>query len=253
MKKLILFSAICFATAVNSQNGATIEYKISSSKGPGGSMKINYSEFGSSSEFNMVIPQMPGGGMVTKGLIQKSNPDVTYMINDKNRSYSENKKSDAPAKEDNRTYEVKKLGEEKINGYKCVHALITEGKESHEVWNTKDIVDFAKYSEAFASDKKMSSGKRDKALKDAGCDGLPVKVVHKGNEKEGEKTMELVKVEKKTWSKSDFEIPAGYTKNESGTNPAGGTSGVKSQQEIMNMSPEERAKYIEELKKQYGK
>jgi hypothetical protein len=140
-----------------------------------------------------------------------------------------------------------------VNGYKCVHALVTEGKETHEVWNTKDIAEFDKYQKAFASNKNMSSSKRDKALKDAGCDGLPVKMVHKGNEREGEVTIELVKLEKKSFSKSDFEIPEGYTKNESGTNPAGGPAGVKSQQEIMNMSPEERAKYIEGLKKQYGK
>ncbi len=252
MKNIILGIAVCFTTSVNSQNGANIEFKITSSKGQTGSMKINFSEFGSMSEFNMVIPQMPGGGIVMKNLTQKSNPDVTYTINDKSKSYSENKKTEA-SKEDTKTYEVKKIGEEKVNGYNCVHAMVTSGVESEEIWNTKDIKEFDKYSETFKNNKRMGSQKRDDALKAAGCDGFPVKTVHKGNEREGDMTMELVKMEKKTFSKSDFDIPADYTKNGSGAGAGAGAAGMKTQQEIMNMTPEERAKYIEEMKKKYQK
>lgn len=251
MKLKFTLVAIAFSVAAFAQNGAYMEFKISSSKGANGSMKMKYSEFGSSSEFSMIIPQMPGGGMTIKGLVQKSNPDVLISINDKTKTYSESK-INQEAKEDTKTYTVKKLGEEKVNGYKCVHAMVTEGTETHEVWNTKDISDFSKYTEAFATNKKMGSQKREQAMKDAGCDGFPVKTVHKGNEREGEVSMELVKVEKKSYSKSDFEIPEGYTKSEGGTNAAG-NSGMKSQQELMNMTPEERAKYLEELKKKYGK
>ena len=117
-------------------------------------------------------------------------------MNDQNKTYSESNVSDA-SNQDNKTYSVKKLGEETVNGYKCVHALITEGTETHEVWNTKDIADFSKYSEAFKTNKRIGSQKREQALKDAGCDGLPVKTVHKGNAQEGDMTMELVKLEKK--------------------------------------------------------
>ncbi len=140
------------------------------------------------------------------------------------------------------------MGEETVNGYKCIHALITEGTETSEAWNTKDISEFAKYPEAYKTNKRISSAKRDQALKTAGCDRLPVKSVHKGNTREGDMTMVLLKIEKKTFSKNDFDLPAGYTKTSSG----GAVSGMKSQQEIMNMSPEERAKYMEELKKQNG-
>ena len=66
--------------------------------------------------------------------------------------------------------------------------------------------------------------------------------------------MELVKFEKASYSSSDFEIPAGYTKTEAAANPYGGAAmGIKSQEEIMKMTPEERANYIEEMKKKYGK
>lgn len=250
MKKLVLCLALIAAIRATSQNGAQMEYKISSTKGAAGSMKINYSEYGSASEFSMNMPQMPGGSMVTKGLVQKSNPEIVYIIDDKNKTYSSyNNSGQGESKEDTKTYVVKKIGEEKVNGYKCIHALVTEDNETHEVWNTKDMADFNKYSEALATNKKMGSSKRDKALKDAGCDGLPVKMTHKN--KDGDMTMELVKFEKKSFSKSDFELPAGYTKNEGGS--ATGAPGVKGQAEIMKMSPEERAKYIEEMKKKYGK
>ena len=253
MKKIILsISAICLSIFVNAQNGAHIEYKISSSKGSGGTMAINYSEFGHISEFSMVVPQMPGGGIVTRTLMMKSTPDVYYIINEKNKTYSEMQKKESQT-QDNKTYTVKKIGEETVNGYKCVHALVTEGKETYDIWNTKDIKDFAKYSDAFASNKQTGSMKREQALKDAGCDGLPVKMVHKGNEKQGDMTMELIKVEKKTFSKSDFEIPAGYSKSAGGSAVAtGAMPGMKSQDEIMKMTPEERAKWAEEMKKMYG-
>lgn len=254
MKKYILTTAIAFTTiALNAQNGATIEYKITSSKNTTGTVKVNYSEFGSISEFNVVIPQMPGGGMVMKHLTQKSNADVIYTLNDKTKTYSETKKQTADA-EDTKTYTVKKLGDETVSGYKCAHALITEGTETSEVWNTKDVKDFEKYNESFKSNKRITTAKREKALKDAGCDGIPVKMVKKGNEREGDMTMELVKIDKKTFTKTDFDIPTGYTKNgESTANPSGGTAEIKTQQEIMKMTPEERAKYIEEMKKKYGK
>jgi len=252
MKKISLsLIAVVFAATINAQNGAHIEYKLTSSKGATGTIKASHSELGSLSEMNMVVPQMPGGGMSSKMLIQKSNPDVAYMLNDKDKTYSERKKTEGGSKEDTRTYEVKKLGEETVNGYKCAHALVTEGKETHEVWNTKAIADYDKYAKAMETNERMSNSKREKALKDAGCEGFPVKMIHKGNEREGDMTIELVKFEKKNFSKSDFEIPSGYTKTQT---PTGGpAAGVKSQQEIMNMTPEERTKYIEEMKKQYGK
>jgi hypothetical protein len=211
MKTLILSSiAVLAAGILSAQNGAYAEYKVTSSKGPTGTVKLRFSEFGSASEYNMIVPEM-GGGFTSKNLIKKSNPGVVYVINNKLRAYSENKITETVT-DDPKTYVVKKLGEEKVNGYKCIHALVTEGTETHEVWNTKDIADYEKYSEAFKYNKKANSQKREQALKEAGCDGLPVKTIHKGDEKNGELTMELVKTEKKTFTATDFELPPGYSK-----------------------------------------
>ena len=223
--------------------------KLLRPKGMTGSCLVKNCDFGSKTEFNMVVPQMPGGGIHMVNMTMSDHPDLIYSINDNSKSYTESKKTDV-AQEDKREYTVKKIGEEKVNGYNCIHALVTEGAQTSDMWTTKDVPEYNKHAGAFASNKRMGSPKRDKALKDAGCDGLPVKIINKGNEREGDVTMELVKLEKTTYAKSDFEIPAGYTK--SGTSTNNGT-GIKTQQEIMAMTPEERSKYMEELKKQYGK
>ena len=87
MKKIFLILFVLNITYLNSQNGAYIEYKITGAQGSGGSVKINFSEFGSVSVFNMSVPQMPGGGFSMKHLNQKSNPGIIYMINEKDKTY----------------------------------------------------------------------------------------------------------------------------------------------------------------------
>ena len=165
-----------------------------------------------------------------KHLNQKSNPGIIYMINEKDKTYSERKKEEAE-KEDRGIHQVKKIGDETVNGYKCVHAQINENGAVSEVWNTKDIADYEKYSSSIKGNRKFGTPKRDKALKDAGCDGMPVKILSKGERPDENFTMELVKIEKKNFSQNDFEIPAGYTKTEGRQGPPMGMPGMKSQQE----------------------
>lgn len=249
MKTKLIIGLVILAGVANAQQGSSLEYKIASSRGASGNVKVNISDLGTASLFNMIIPQMPGGGINIKSLTKKSNPDVTYIVNDNTKTFSETKNSET-AKEDTKTYLVKKIGNETVNGYKCVHAVITEGNETHEVWNTKDIPEYDKYADGLNSNEKIGSVRREQALKNAGCDGLPVKTIHKGSEREGDMTMELVKVERKNFTAADFEIPAGYRKAGSGS---GAAQQNKSQQELLKMSPAERAKYIEEMQKAYGK
>src|ERR1700751_2250741 len=123
MKKNILaIVAICFAITAQAQNGAYIEYKINTSKGAKGTVKLMFSEFGSASEFKMDIPQMPGGDKIYannhKSLSKKSNPEVVYKIDDKNKTYTEAKKA-ATNSDDSKNYTVTKIGEETVNGHKC--------------------------------------------------------------------------------------------------------------------------------------
>ncbi|MGZ3864730.1 MAG: DUF4412 domain-containing protein [Bacteroidia bacterium] len=257
MKKLTL-SIATFAAAfsLSAQSGSHVQFKMTSARGMNGTMDVNYSEHGHLSVMKSTAPQLPGGEMVIKSLSMKSTPGVTYMIDDKNKTYREVKGS-AGHKGEEKDVTVKKLGEETVGGYKCTHALVTEENgATTDMWNTKDIPDYNKYAEALNENKQMGSGKREKALKDAGCEGFPVKMSRKGKNEADGFTMELVKFEKKSFPASDFEIPAGYTKSEApagGGYPGAAGMGVKSQEEIMKMTPEERAKYIEDMKKKYGK
>lgn len=247
---------LCFGSLF-SQNGATAEFKFSSTNGQGmsGSMKASFSEFGHKMEMNMANPHIPGGiSMTTLG--NKKNPDVYYNLNEKTKTYSEIKRQE-PSQNKNtldndRKYTVKKIGEETVNGYKCVHFTVTSDKEVSEMWTTKAIAEYMKYKETEKMNKRAYSFNRNKAIEDAGCDGFPVKTIRKsaGGDKEGDVTMELVKFEKRSFSESDFSVPVGYTKSESVTP---GMGPQINSQEIMKMTPEERAKYIEEMKKKYGK
>ncbi len=251
MKKIsLLIIAIITAITLTAQNGAHIQFKITSAKGMNGTMDMKFSEFGTVTEMKMLAPQLPGGEMKSKSLSKKSNPDVFYVIDDVNKTYREQKKSAARPVKDEKEITVKKLGEETVNGYKCVHALITEGTTTSEVWNTKDFADYEKYNAAFDENKSNVGGKRQKALKAAGCEGFSVKMIRKGNDKDPGMTMELVKFEKKTFTAADFELPTGYTKTE---NSAGAYPGAPGSKGVGSMTAEERAKYIEEMKKKYGK
>ena len=81
MKTIItLLLSSTFALSLSAQNGACIEYKITSSKGYSGNIKVNFSEFGSMSEFSMLVPQMPGGGIKNKSLSLKDKPGIIYML-----------------------------------------------------------------------------------------------------------------------------------------------------------------------------
>ena len=77
---------------------------------------------------------------------------------------------------------VKKLGKEKILDYDTQHVIITRGddKETTEMWTSKDVMDYETFSKL-----QSRSGKRDpgdqaveKALKDAGADGMPLKLIN---------------------------------------------------------------------------
>ena len=252
VQKVFFIGTMWVFTNGFSQNGAIAEFKFSSSKGIGGNMKASFCEYGHKMEINMVNDKIPGGMMMTT-IGNKKNPDVNYALNEKTKTYSEIKKQD-PKKistDDNRNYTVKKLGEETINGFRCIHFTATSDKDILEIWNTKDIQDYSKYREAEKLDAQTYSYTRQKAIEEAGCDGFPVKTIGKSiSDKQGGVTMELVKFEKKYFLESDFSIPVGYTKSEY-ISP--GMVPQINAEELMKMTPEQRAKYIEEMKAKYGK
>lgn len=246
-KTTLLLAAIAIAALTsNAQDGGYVEMKMTSTRGATGNMKAYFSEVGQRSEFDMNVPQMQGGGMHYVSISTKDKPNIVVTLNDQNKTYTEKDMTNNKSA-DNETYTVKKVGEETMNNYKCIHSIVTDShkNETTDMWTSKEVMYYEQYNKMSASNPRMGSSSREKAMKDAGVDGFPVKMVTKN--KEGDFTIELVKMEKRNNEKSLFEIPAGYTKSE-----AANQNSMMNPADISKMSPEERMKYIEEMKKKYG-
>lgn len=247
MKKLsALFFAITIlqSTFLLAQNGAHVKMKIySEGKATiNGSLDLYFSEIGSRSEMKMKVPQMPGGEINIITIAKKEDESKVYLINEATKSYSEQLTTN---KEDNNSYTVKVVGQEVVNGYSCMHSIVKDEDGTTEIWTSKDFADFEYYQKILNSNPKTGSQKREVALKKAGVDGFPVKTI--ANKHNENITIELVNYEKKAIPASLFSIPEGYTKSTNSMVP-----GTMNPNDIKNMSPEERAKFIEQMQKQYG-
>ena len=253
MKKRILLSiSVCLTALIGlAQNGAHIEYKLTSDVGATGNITVYYMDGNSRTEMLMNVPQLPGGAINMTTITQKDKANTHYQLNDKNKTYKEivSNPSDK-AKEENQECVVTVLGHEKIGTYNCTHVNVKQGKTTHEMWTTTEVPDYQNYA-SIKSGKYMGNEKLRKALADKGAQGFAAKIIYKEEGgREGTMTMELMKFEKTAVQADKFQIPSDYTKSES----SGSATGVvPNAQDIMNMTPEERAKMIEQMKKQYGK
>ena len=227
----------------------------------GGTVKLAVSKTGARSQMEMQMPQM---SMKMDVLFKNATPDVLYHINDAARTYSEidlaqmRQMAGSAQKEEKLT--VTKLGEEKILGYKTQHVLVT-GKDSstNELWIAKDLIDYDTFAKLQA--RSGGSGRLDalnKALKDAGAEGMPLKMI--STSPDGvTTTIEVVKAEKQSLPALTFEIPAGYTKSAGGMmDMMGGMSGPqvddakkKMDEALKNMTPEQREMF-QKMMKQHG-
>jgi len=250
MKKLfysILFFASSTIVAI-AQNGAQLEYTISSASGASGSIKAMFAAGNSRVEMQMIIPQMPGGGFTRTSILKSNKPSTSYTLDDKTKTYttSEISKTNNNASCDNCVLKI--IGKEKIRNYNCTHATVTKGAETNEFWTTKDIAEFETYVNSNSGNKYMGTNGDYDALKKNGAEGLVVKSITKDT-RGGVFTMELTKFEKKELAASFFEIPSDYKPSNSAS-PAGAPA--IDINKLQNMTPEERQKYMEEMKKQYG-
>ena len=222
----------------------------------GGTMNLSVSKPGSRMEVNM---QPPFPKIIT--INRADSPDKVFQINDRAHTYSEmnvTKDTNAPGVAvDKVPWNVKKLGEEKILGYKTQHVLVTHGQESWELW-ASDLMDYATYRKLQASRGRMGPDEgMVKALKDANADGMPIKgVVMQGGMKV---SFEAVKVDKKSLPASTFAVPAGYTKTEGGYRTPGGSSdprmndAIRRRNEALkNLTPEQRELYEKMMKQRQG-
>jgi hypothetical protein len=243
MKNIRLYSFLFLLLAgsvVRAQSGVAFEYTLGSSEGVTGEFKGYYSESGFRSEMAMHMPKMPGGGFSRTTLMLKDKPGISIMLDDKAKTYSETEIKPRPEGNADSCV-VKILGNEKIGKYNCIHSQVTENHKVSEFWTTKDIPEYEKYAAVHKGGRYMGKGNTEAALKKAGADGFLVKTFSK-EARGGEMSMELTKFEKQNLSPDLFAIPAGYTK----------AAAAPDYSKMKDMTPEERQKFIENMKKQNG-
>lgn len=254
MKKLLAsLSCVFLITAINAQ-GLYIEMKISTigEKEIATGLMKTYSQDGNTrTEMNMNLPAANAGlGNMTM-LTLKSNVNTVYMLNEKDKTYSEFTSTSEP--EDLKDYpqsdyEVTLLGIDKTNNYTCKHVRVKRKGSNHEMemWTTTEIDGYAD----FAMVKTKYTGKANmyKAMEAKGVVGFPVRI--KSIDHGHEVRIDLIKAEKRNNPAALFSL-SGFTKQE-GAGMPGGAEMQEMMKQLQNMTPSEREAWIKRLQEQHG-
>ena len=253
MKKCTLIVAVLIISAISvfGKEGIYLEFKISStSSGMSmtGTNKNYYADGDSKTITTVESSAMPGGPMVISTLILKNQPGKAFSLSEKDKTYSETDISKAVENKEDDEYEITVNGKENVNGYSATHVTVLNKKTQHssEMWLSKDVKGYADFTSV--KSKYLGGDKFFAALKAKDAVGFVVRMVV-ATGRGGTMQMDLVKAEKRDIDGSVFSLD-GYTK---GSGPAmpGGMERPNVQQ-IQNMTPEERQKYIDEMKAKYG-
>jgi len=246
MKKIALSTMmICLVISQVLAQGYYIEYKLTGDGGMAGTTK-SYTQGGNyRAEIEMSGGQMPGGFKLVS-LTLKDNPQKSYQLNETSKTYTEVDISSALAHEkDSTEYTVTLVGKEKIDGYNCTHVIAQRigYPNQEEFWVSTEVLNYKMY---MGVKSKYTSEGLFKALAKAGALGFPVrtKVTERGKSMQ----IDLVKAEARNNDPALFSLE-GYTK--SGIAGSGTTGSQEDMKRIQNMTPEERQKFIDELRKQH--
>lgn len=244
--KLIALSILMMYGIATFAQGYYMEMKMSGNQGEMGTMKI-YSQDGNSRSEMKLSANVPAGFGAMAILSLKSEPNKIYMLNDKDKTYTE---MDVNNKEEYRDgdkseYEVTVVGREKVNGYNCTHVKIKQKGSKHDMdwWTTTEMPNYAEFSKV----KSQYTGKSNlySALEAKGAAGFPVRIK---TEDHGQMVqVDLITAEKRTNPSNLFSL-SGYKKSEGPAMPGMGVD----MQKIQQMTPEEREKWIEQMKNQYS-
>ncbi len=251
MKKctLIVVAFLISAISVIAKEGIYIEFKVTSSAMKmSGTSKSYYAGGSSRTEMNMQSDAMPGP-MNIVSLYLSSEPGKAYSLNEKDKTYTETDISKAIENREDDEYDVTVQGKEKVNGYNATHVTVLNKRTQHssEMWLSKEVAGYADY--ATVKSKYLGGEKFFSMLKEKNAEGFVVRMEVAAG-RGGTMQMDLVKAEKRNIDESLFSLD-GYSK----TSGPGGPAGMErpNVQQLQNMTPEERKKYIEEMKAKYKK
>jgi hypothetical protein len=159
-------------------------------------------------------------GMNTVILGRASMPHYSIMLHSETKTYSLHIIDTAAVNRSGWTYQVTKIGTERVGGYDCIHARVTLSKPgtkepiTEDIWNSSQVPGYAALK-SLATTQNVTPQFM-KALEQAGCDGFIVRMTMHGAAYSME--MLLTQSIRKDFSASEFEIPTGYTA-ESRVNP----------------------------------
>jgi hypothetical protein len=273
VKKILPVAVVLLLSAAtaHAEFEGVADMKITTERGPGGAAihgtgKIYISKTAWRYEIEMSSPEMAkmtGGKPFRMCMLGKiANPDVVYSVNDAMKSYSvihtkEMRDLAAKANKAEHKYSVKRLGKDTVAGLSCENVRITDetGKMSIEACVSKELVS-GDWLRAMQHDNR---GEWLGALKSAGVEGYPVRLVVLSKDTQAPRTtMEITKVDRRPVPASMFEVPAGYKEKSMMENMAQSPEQAKQmedaqkqlQKAMENMTPEQRKMMEEMLKKQ---
>jgi hypothetical protein len=243
----IAFFVLLFVSGFQAQQGMEFEYRTMSSNGLMGSFTVQVSDVGMMSIYSTRVPpfpELPGMNYLRfRTLSKKNNPKALILLNDNSKTYSEQKISESA----DTAFKVQKLTNEMVMGKSCMRARITSKNLTEEIWFSKDFENYQQLAAALKLTGEFVSEKKLAALKKIGYEGVPLRMLRRSGDHEEQ--CEMMRADKKTFAKTDFDIPAGYTRSAKPIiRPV-----VKSPDDVMKMTPEARNKYAEQLKGQVSR
>ncbi|GIV33256.1 MAG: hypothetical protein KatS3mg031_0791 [Chitinophagales bacterium] len=252
MKSLLTVILLCAMTGLLRAQGYYAEFTITSEKDTAvrGSLILYYQDGYSRSEWRM---KDNGADTVLIYLAMKDNKSVVYALNASTRRYTEipvaasDEWKDYPQTD----YEVIMGGKAKVNGYKTKQVTVKIKGQDYvqELWLTPAIENYnelMKMKSPFTGRENFIS-----ALKASGAEGFPARI----RIQNAKQTLrfDLLKVEARNNADELFSLKGYIKQSPIAGNPELRDELKKMREGMENMTPEERKKVAQEIKKKLGK
>jgi hypothetical protein len=233
MKKAMLLLSVIATVGQSFAQGAYIEFKMTSADGVSGSTKVYTRDGSVRSVTDIASPQAPGG-MHWVSLILKDNPNKSYQLNENAKTYSEIDLTKNFKKEnDSSQFEVAIVGKEKVNGYNAMHIRVNKVNfpNVEDIWVSTDVPNYKQYLKVKS---KYTTVGLFKAVAAKGVMGFPVRTI--ATERGKRIQIDVVKAEQRANDPALFTL-------------SGNSAEADMMNKIKSMTPEERQKFIDELRK----
>jgi len=212
------------------------------------SMKMYLAPAGFRLEASGQKPGSAGAPFQMTMMWRAADPGATYILNDEAKAYMKHDISKAK-QTDSEAPTVEKLGKASYLGHSVERVKVTfPNRTATELWVDTSLHFPAAALAAFGHEQGGKSGAW-RALEKAGVVGIPLKELN-GDGKSG---WEATSVEKKSLPASLFQVPSDFheAKDPLDMAPPGQQSALKKQRDdaLKNMTPEQRAKFEEMMKK----